>query len=251
MVLEPHTAYPIPAGIRYILLTVQKTVFGLDIIPETISPQLIENGFNLGNLRKMKRYDQKAYKLPPPTTAHVPAETNKRPLEEQPGPSSKSNISHLAFLAHANVFQHGGQYVSIKLSIASIPDDGKDPEVICLTVESLQPHHDLQRQPSNWYINERLNLKNHLPGSVPLEYLSFCVRDKFCHLTQGNRGLIFVKGLDQRNIFEKLGLFTINLEMLLHFQDLNDRTLPDHLYDEVHEDYDISECTMVKSIRFA
>ncbi|GFX25195.1 hypothetical protein TNCV_2753701 [Trichonephila clavipes] len=39
----------------------------------------------------MKRYDQKAYKLPPPTPAHVPAETNKRPLEEQPGPSSKRN----------------------------------------------------------------------------------------------------------------------------------------------------------------
>ncbi|GFX89417.1 hypothetical protein TNCV_2202591 [Trichonephila clavipes] len=32
----------------------------------------------------MKRYDQKAYKLPPPTPAHVPAETNKRPFEEQP-----------------------------------------------------------------------------------------------------------------------------------------------------------------------
>ncbi|GFV81175.1 hypothetical protein TNCV_4772041 [Trichonephila clavipes] len=37
----------------------------------------------------MKRYDQKAYKLPPPTQADVPAETNKRPFEEQPGPSSK------------------------------------------------------------------------------------------------------------------------------------------------------------------
>ncbi|GFX56965.1 hypothetical protein TNCV_3701301 [Trichonephila clavipes] len=39
----------------------------------------------------MKRYDQKAYKLPPLTLVHVPAETNKRPLEEQPGPSSKRN----------------------------------------------------------------------------------------------------------------------------------------------------------------
>ncbi|GFY13741.1 hypothetical protein TNCV_4961111 [Trichonephila clavipes] len=39
----------------------------------------------------MKRYDQKAYKLPPPTPAHVPAETNKRPLEQQPGPSWKKN----------------------------------------------------------------------------------------------------------------------------------------------------------------
>ncbi|GFT72688.1 hypothetical protein TNCV_755921 [Trichonephila clavipes] len=34
----------------------------------------------------MKRYDQKVYKLPPPTPGHVPAETNKRHLER---PSSK------------------------------------------------------------------------------------------------------------------------------------------------------------------
>ncbi|GFX18883.1 uncharacterized protein TNCV_321881 [Trichonephila clavipes] len=89
MVLEPHTAYPIPAGTRYILLTVQKTVFGLDIIPEMILPQLMENGFNLGDFRQRKRFDQKAYKLPPPTPAHVPAETNKRPLKQQPKPFSK------------------------------------------------------------------------------------------------------------------------------------------------------------------
>ncbi|GFS96525.1 uncharacterized protein TNCV_3943271 [Trichonephila clavipes] len=89
MVLEPHTAYPIPAGTSYILLTVQKTLFSLDIIPEMILPQLMENGFNLGDFRKKKRFDQKAYKLPPPTPAHVPAETNKRPLEQQSGPFSK------------------------------------------------------------------------------------------------------------------------------------------------------------------
>ncbi|GFX44385.1 uncharacterized protein TNCV_2409161 [Trichonephila clavipes] len=89
MVLEPHTAYPIPAGTRYILLTVQKTVFGLDIIPERILPQLMENGFHLGDFRQRKRFDQKAYKLLPPTPAHVPAETNKRPLEQQPKPLSK------------------------------------------------------------------------------------------------------------------------------------------------------------------
>ncbi|GFW30195.1 uncharacterized protein TNCV_3067471 [Trichonephila clavipes] len=89
MVLEPHTAYPIPAGTRYILLTVQKTMFGLDIIAELMLPQLMENGFNLGDFRQRKRFDQKAYKLPPPTPARVPAETNKRPLEQQPGPLSK------------------------------------------------------------------------------------------------------------------------------------------------------------------
>ncbi|GFV75393.1 hypothetical protein TNCV_1482391 [Trichonephila clavipes] len=104
---------------------------------------------------------------------------------------------------------------------------------------------------ANRYINERLSLKSHLPGSVPLEYLDFCVRGKFCHLAQGNRGLIVVKCSDQRKMFEKLGLFTINLEILLHFRDLNDRSLPDHLHDEVHEDFNISECTMVKSYRFA
>ncbi|GFS68977.1 uncharacterized protein TNCV_4569981 [Trichonephila clavipes] len=91
MVLEPHTVYPIPAGTRYFLLTVQKTLFNMHIIPETIPAHVIENGFHLGDFRKMKRYGQKAYKLPPPTPAHVPAETKKRPLEEQPGPSSKRN----------------------------------------------------------------------------------------------------------------------------------------------------------------
>ncbi|GFY29430.1 uncharacterized protein TNCV_2626011 [Trichonephila clavipes] len=75
MVLEPHTAYQIPAGTRYILLTVQKTVFGLDIIPEMMLPQLMENGFNLGDFRQRKRFDQKAYKLPPPTPSHAPFET--------------------------------------------------------------------------------------------------------------------------------------------------------------------------------
>ncbi|GFX86582.1 hypothetical protein TNCV_462021 [Trichonephila clavipes] len=33
MILEPHTAYPIPAGTNYIVLMVQKTAFGWDTIP--------------------------------------------------------------------------------------------------------------------------------------------------------------------------------------------------------------------------
>ncbi|GFT51032.1 hypothetical protein TNCV_4490131 [Trichonephila clavipes] len=51
-ILEPHTAYPIPAGTHYIVLTVQK-------------PPL----------------------LPPPTPIHVPAE--KRPLEEKALPKKR------------------------------------------------------------------------------------------------------------------------------------------------------------------
>ncbi|GFT83044.1 uncharacterized protein TNCV_3464891 [Trichonephila clavipes] len=135
-------------------------------------------------------------------------------------------MSHLAFFAHANVFHYGGKPVPIELSIASIKEDGKDLEVTCLTVD----HSNLLTTAKDSRAN----------------------RGKFCHMAQGNRGLIVVKGSDQRKIFEKLGLFTINLEILPPFRDLNDLTLPDHLHDkEVHEDYDISECTMVKSYRFA
>ncbi|GFX70547.1 uncharacterized protein TNCV_875211 [Trichonephila clavipes] len=118
-----------------------------------------------------------------------------------------------------------------RISIACIPEDGKDPEVICITVDHSNLLTTATDSRANRYINERLSLKSHLPGSVPLEYLSFSVRGKFCHLAQGNRGLIVVKGSDQRKIFEKLGLFTINLEILPHIRDLNDRTLPDHLHD--------------------
>ncbi|GFS84897.1 hypothetical protein TNCV_528451 [Trichonephila clavipes] len=43
-ILEPHTAYPIPAGTNNIVLTVQKTAFGLDIIPESPSPPAHSEG---------------------------------------------------------------------------------------------------------------------------------------------------------------------------------------------------------------
>ncbi|PRD20617.1 UNVERIFIED_CONTAM: hypothetical protein NCL1_54071 [Trichonephila clavipes] len=45
-------------------------------------------------------------------------------------------MSQLAFFAHANVFHYGDQPVPIdQLTIASIPEDGKDPAVICITVD--------------------------------------------------------------------------------------------------------------------
>ncbi|GFW24881.1 hypothetical protein TNCV_3846151 [Trichonephila clavipes] len=156
-------------------------------------------------------------------------------------------MSHLAFFAHATVFHHGGQPALIELSIANIPEDDKVPNFICLTVE----HSNLLTTPkdsrANRYIKKRLNLKSHQPGFVPLEYLYFCVWGKFFHLALENRCLIVFKGSDQWKFFENLGLFTINLKMLPHFRDLNNRTLPDHLHDKVHEDYDISLCTMLKS----
>ncbi|GFU35567.1 uncharacterized protein TNCV_4875741 [Trichonephila clavipes] len=89
-ILDPLTAYPIPAGTNYIVLTVQKTAFGLDIIPESLLPQLIQKGLHVRDFRKMKKFDQTPYKLPPPTPVHVPAE--KRPLEEKSLPFSKRRL---------------------------------------------------------------------------------------------------------------------------------------------------------------
>ncbi|GFV70268.1 uncharacterized protein TNCV_2513671 [Trichonephila clavipes] len=88
-ILEPHTAYPIPAGTNYIVLTVQKTAFGLDIIPKYLLPHLVQKGFHVGDFRKMKKFDQTPYKLPPPTPIHVPAK--KRPLEEKSLPSPRND----------------------------------------------------------------------------------------------------------------------------------------------------------------
>ncbi|GFW07407.1 hypothetical protein TNCV_865791 [Trichonephila clavipes] len=81
-------------------------------------------------------------------------------------------MSPLAFFAHANVFHHGGQPV-IELSIARIPEDGKHPEMIHLTVDHWNLLTTFKDSRANYYINKLLSLKSHLPGSVPLEYLSF------------------------------------------------------------------------------
>ncbi|GFU74865.1 uncharacterized protein TNCV_4961931 [Trichonephila clavipes] len=90
-ILELHTAYPIPAETHYIVLTVQKTAFGLEIIPESLLYQLIQKGFHVGDFRKMKKFNQTPYKLPPPTPIHVPAE--KRPLEETSLPKKRVRIT--------------------------------------------------------------------------------------------------------------------------------------------------------------
>ncbi|GFT27491.1 uncharacterized protein TNCV_1275831 [Trichonephila clavipes] len=66
-------------------------------------------------------------------------------------------MSHLAFFAHANVFHHGGHPVPIKLSIARIPEDDKDPEVICITVDHSNLVTTSKDNLANRYINERLS----------------------------------------------------------------------------------------------
>ncbi|GFU45017.1 hypothetical protein NPIL_440161 [Nephila pilipes] len=76
--LEPNTFYPIPTGMYYILMTIKKTVFALDVVSETVLPTLLQNGFRLGDFRKAKHSHQKAYKPLPPTLVHPPAE--ERPI---------------------------------------------------------------------------------------------------------------------------------------------------------------------------
>ncbi|GFX32572.1 hypothetical protein TNCV_3704461 [Trichonephila clavipes] len=81
----------------------------------------------------MKWFDQKTYKLPHSTPAHVPAETNKRPLKQQPGPSSKKNrvfitpvIRPPVLIARPSMALSTPQPVSIpeppELTTSQIPD---------------------------------------------------------------------------------------------------------------------------------
>ncbi|GFX65620.1 hypothetical protein TNCV_4093151 [Trichonephila clavipes] len=90
-----------------------------------------------------------------------------------------------------------------------------------------------------------------LPKSVPVEYLPFCVRGKFSQLARGNRGLMVVKGVEQQNFFQELGLFAMALDTLPKFKDICDVTFPNPVHEGVHEEEDLSCCTMLKSFQFA
>ncbi|GFT23924.1 uncharacterized protein TNCV_3207751 [Trichonephila clavipes] len=90
-ILEPPRRIRSRAETHYIVLKVQKTAFGLDIIPESLLPQLIQKGRHVGDFRKMKKFNQTPYKLPPPTPIHVPAE--KRPSEENALPKKRVRIT--------------------------------------------------------------------------------------------------------------------------------------------------------------
>ncbi|GFU03491.1 uncharacterized protein TNCV_2257191 [Trichonephila clavipes] len=74
-------------------------------------------------------------------------------------------MSHLAFFAHANVFHHGGQPVPIELSIASLPEDGKDPKVICITVDHSNLLTTAKDSRANRYINEYLDFGEYLSNT--------------------------------------------------------------------------------------
>ncbi|GFT40744.1 hypothetical protein TNCV_4042341 [Trichonephila clavipes] len=57
-----------------------------------------------------------------------------------------------------------------------------EPKMICITVDHSNLLTTDKDRRANRYINELLSLKSHLPGSVPLEYLDFCVREVYMNL---------------------------------------------------------------------
>ncbi|GFS51595.1 hypothetical protein TNCV_550051 [Trichonephila clavipes] len=139
-------------------------------------------------------------------------------------------------------------FITRALSIATIPSEGSDPQVMGITVN----HAGLTSTPrelrSNSHEHERLRLVHALlPKSVPVEYLSFCVRGKLSQM--GRRGLMVVKGTEQQKIFLELGVFAMSLETLPEFNGIYDGTFPNSFHEEVHED--VSYCIIVKSYQFA
>ncbi|GFX42248.1 hypothetical protein TNCV_4310831 [Trichonephila clavipes] len=134
--------------------------------------------------------------------------------------------------------RHQGKPVPIELSIATFHSDGSDPQVMGISVNhgvlTSTPHELRSNSPEH----EPLFLvHSSLPKSIPVEYLSFCVR--------GNRrGLMVDKGTEQQKFFQDLGVFAMSLETLPKFNDIYYGTVPNSLHKEVHET--VSYCRMVK-----
>ncbi|GFX45702.1 hypothetical protein TNCV_1422861 [Trichonephila clavipes] len=106
------------------------------------------------------------------------------PLTSRSSSIYKASCPFLSvYFAHANVFHHQGKPVPIELSIATIPSDGSEPQVMGITVN----HTGLTSTPHeirpNSHEHERLRLVHApLPKSVPVEYLPFCVRGKLSQM---------------------------------------------------------------------
>ncbi|GFT35443.1 hypothetical protein TNCV_922601 [Trichonephila clavipes] len=114
--------------------------------------------------------------------------------------SRSISMSKLAFFAHANFFHRDGHPVPVELSVATIPEEGKDPEVVCVMVDHSSLLTTPKDDPANRYTNEILHLKTTLLGFVPLEHLAFCFRASFATWPRAN-GASSWKGTDQQKIF--------------------------------------------------
>ncbi|GFT61084.1 hypothetical protein TNCV_4558181 [Trichonephila clavipes] len=60
-----------------------------------------------------------------------------------------------------------------------------------------------------------------------------------------------VKRGEKQKFFQELGLYTMALENLPKFKDICDGTFPNPVHECVHEEEDISNCTMLKWYQFA
>ncbi|GFX84896.1 hypothetical protein TNCV_4997281 [Trichonephila clavipes] len=129
--------------------------------------------------------------------------------------------SQPVYFAHANVFHHQEKPVPIELSNATISSDGSDRQLMGITVNHAgftSTPHELR---SNSHEHERLRLIHlPLPKSVPVQYISFCVRGKLNQM--GRVGLMVVKGTEQQKNFLELGVFAMSLETLPEFNDIYD-----------------------------
>ncbi|GFT42999.1 hypothetical protein TNCV_1615621 [Trichonephila clavipes] len=107
-------------------------------------------------------------------------------------------------------------------------------------------HHESCRATSNpkdvrfnCQENARLRLvTTRYPRVCHLEYLPFCVRGKFSQLARGNRGLMVVKGLNNKNV-SRAGLYAMALRIC---QTLKTFAMEpsDPMHEGVHEEEDIS-----------
>ncbi|GFV17374.1 hypothetical protein TNCV_4625911, partial [Trichonephila clavipes] len=159
-----------------------------------------------------------------------------------------SVLSQPFYFAQANVFHLEGKPVPIELSIATIPRDGSDPEIMCITVNPAGQTFKVQRF-SIQLPRECLSSS----GTPPVT--QECARGIPALLREGQ---VYSAGPRQQGpdggqrrgsnkIFQELGLYAMALEYMPKFKDICDGTFPN----PVHEEEDISYCTMLKSYQFA
>ncbi|GFX19683.1 hypothetical protein TNCV_2075911 [Trichonephila clavipes] len=90
------------------------------------------------------------------------ASRRQRPLAHD-----MSVLSQPAYFAHANVFHPDGKPVPIELSIATIPRNGSDPEILCITVNHAGQTSKPKDFRSNCQENARLRLSAGLRQQGP------------------------------------------------------------------------------------
>ncbi|GFX18442.1 hypothetical protein TNCV_4307421 [Trichonephila clavipes] len=163
-----------------------------------------------------------------------------------------SVLSQPAYFAHANVFHHEGKPVPSNCPIATIPrgwqrsrGDVHHRESCRSTLQSQRCSIQLPRKcPSS---SDTPPVTQECARGIP----ALCVRGKFSQLARGNRGLDGGQRIKTTKMFQRARTVCHGPENLPNFKDICDGTFPDPMHEGVHEEEDISYCTMVKSYQFA